>query len=533
MPKLIVLLSGRICTGKSTLAEALKKGFGFETVSTREFLRAREQDLKPERGEMQNYGEWLDGKTRGAWVRDDLAIAIENLPADAMLVVDSIRAKCQIDRLRESYRPIVVHVHLDCSHAVLERRYKKRKSKNLKEFASFAETMVNKTEAAVPELKNDADICIRTDYSAPYDVVTRVACHLGLRGREYSPHVDVIVGGQYGSEGKGQIAAFLAPEYDLLVRVGGPNAGHKVFEDDEPYTFHQLPSGTRCSEANLLIGPGAAIRLDVLLTEIAQCKVDCERLAIDPQAIIINKKDMEWEAKRLKGTISSTAQGTGHAMMRRIERRDGTLFAEGVRQLRPFIRPALAVLEEARVRGRRVLLEGTQGTGLSIYHGHYPYVTSRDTTVAGCLSEAGIPPRCVRKVVMVCRTYPIRVQSPTGGTSGYMSQEISLPEIARRSRVPLAELRRTERTSTTNRKRRIAEFDWEQFRRSASLNAPTDIALTFADYLDVTNREARRFDQLTQPTLLFIHEAERVAGAPISLVSVGFNHRAVLDHRYW
>ena len=431
-------------------------------------------------------------------------------------------------RPRESYRSIVAHVHLDCDDTVLEKRYKERGNENVKELASFRATMENKTEAAVPELKADADICIRTDYSGEDDVVTRVACHLGLHGRSPIQNVDVIIGGQYGSEGKGQIAAYLAKEYDLLVRVGGPNAGHKVYEEKKPYTFHQLPSGTRCCNARLLIGPGAAIRLDVLMREIAECSVDCERLSIDPQAIIITEEDAKWEVKNLH-TISSTAQGTGAAAMRRIRREHGALFAGDVKPLRPFIRAAIEVLDAARIGGDRVMLEGTQGTGLSLFHGHYPFVTSRDTTASGCLSEAGIPPASVRRVVMVCRTFPIRVQ----GTSGPMSREIDLKEIHQRSGVKLSELETTERTSTTNRKRRIAEFDWMQLRKSASLNGPTDIALTFADYLDVKNRKARRIDQLQPETLLFVQEVERVASASVSLISVGFNHRTVLDRRHW
>ncbi len=81
-------------------------------------------------------------------------------------------------------------------------------------------------------------------------------------------------------------------------------------------------------------------------------------------------------------------------------------------ELAPFLASAYEVLSEAYARGDRVLLRGTQGTGLSLYHGAYPHVTSRDTTVAGCLAEMGIAPTRVRKVIMVCRTYPIRVQSP-------------------------------------------------------------------------------------------------------------------------
>jgi adenylosuccinate synthase len=130
--------------------------------------------------------------------------------------------------------------------------------------------------------------------------------------REYLRLVDVLVGGEYGSEGKGHIASHLAGEYDLLVRVGGPNAGHKVFQDPAPYTHHQLPSGTRFSEARLLIAPGAVVNADKLLKEIAECKVDAERLSIDPQVMIIGKNDIEAEGRLVK-SIGSTGQGVGSA----------------------------------------------------------------------------------------------------------------------------------------------------------------------------------------------------------------------------
>ena len=104
---------------------------------------------------------------------------------------------------------------------------------------------------------------------------------------------------------------------------------------------------------------------------------------------------------------------------------------------------ALEVLQDTFAANGRVCLEGTQGTGLSLYHGSYPYVTSRDTTVSGCLAEAGIPPGKVRRVVMVCRTYPIRVESPDGSTSGPMSQEISLDAISERSGISLGGTRDT------------------------------------------------------------------------------------------
>ncbi|MGA2928772.1 MAG: adenylosuccinate synthetase [Solirubrobacteraceae bacterium] len=111
-------------------------------------------------------------------------------------------------------------------------------------------------------------------------------------------------------------------------------------------------------------------------------------------------------------------------------------------------------------------------------------VTSRDTNVAGCLAEAGIAPARVRKVVVVVRTYPIRV----GGASGPMTTELTWEEIERRS--GLIGLANKEHTSKTNKLRRVGEPEWDLLRRAAVLNAPTDIALTFADYLSAKNGEA-------------------------------------------
>jgi adenylosuccinate synthase len=92
---------------------------------------------------------------------------------------------------------------------------------------------------------------------------------------------------------------------------------------------------------------------------------------------------------------------------------------------------------------------------------------------------------------------------------------------------------RAERTSTTNRRRRVGEFDWALLRKAASLNGPTDIALTFADYLAESNQQARRFEQLGRQTIRFIEEVEKVASAPVSLISVRFAHRSIIDRRAW
>jgi adenylosuccinate synthase len=114
-----------------------------------------------------------------------------------------------------------------------------------------------------------------------------------------------------------------------------------------------------------------------------------------------------------------------------------------------------------------------------------------------------------------------------------MKHELTYKEIAERSHLPESEIRKTERTSTTNKARRMGGFDWELFKKSVFLNSPTDIALTFVDYIDAENQNARRFDQLTPATLQFIEEIETVASAPVSLISTRFHYRSIIDRRNW
>jgi adenylosuccinate synthase len=366
------------------------------------------------------------------------------------------------------------------------------------------------------------------------DVEVRTAAHLGLSGRAGSALVDVVVGGQYGSEGKGNVAFYLARDYDLLVRVGGPNAGHMVpRHNGVPFTHRLLPSGTQNSRASLLIAPGAVVDVEILLREIADSGVGAERLWIDPHVMIISAADRNSE-RQLVRAIGSTGKGVGAATARRIRGRGGNVkLARDVPRLKPYLRASTDVLQDAFGSRKRVLVEGTQGTMLSLYHGDYPHVTSRDTTVSGCLAEAGIPPSRVRRVIMVCRTYPIRVQSPRGATSGPMSQEMTWEALAGRSGIALTELLNAERGSVSKKQRRVAEFDWAMLHRASQLNGPTDIALTFVDYLSVKNRKARRLDQLTEETIRFVEEVERVSGATVSLMSTRFHPRSIIDRRHW
>jgi adenylosuccinate synthase len=535
----IVVLSGPVGAGKSTLGRALADRYGAAHLRTLDLLRDHARlhgdTLPSDRRALQDYGDLLDRGTSGAWVaRAVSALVAERADRPQLVIVDAVRRISQIEALRAAFTR-VDHIHVRASEPVLDQRYRRRgDSSGLAELASYAEVAQNRTESEVNELAADADVDINTDHCDEKDVEIRASAALRLLPGRGQRLVDVLIGGQYGSEGKGNIAYYLAPEYDLLVRVGGPNAGHKV-PTSPPYTHRLLPSGTLANpRALLLIGPGATLDTAVLLKEISECHVEPGRLSIDPQAMIIESRDIEAERGLVAG-IGSTGKGGGAAAARRITGRYGAdppvRLAKDTPELSAHIRPAAEVLAEAYRSQHRILLEGTQGTGLSVFHGSYPHVTSRDTTTAGCLAEAGIAWNRVRGVIMVCRTYPIRVMNPDEGTSGPMKQELDWTEIAGRSRIPAADLLEAERGSVSGTQRRVAEFDWELLRSAAEVNGATEIALTFADYLDQRNQDARRYDQLQPATILFIEEIERVSGTPVTLICTRFNARSVIDRR--
>ena len=535
MSSRVIAISGPVASGKSSLAAGLAGRFpGIEVLKTHELIRLEDPSVGFERAALQAAGTRLDRRTNGRWVGQALGRAVVGMAREpAHIIVDSCRIEGQIDGLRQAFAGRVVHVHLTAPTKELEGRYKARRSA-MKELGSYAEVRADPTEAQVEELAKMADIVVDTARCGADDVVVRTAAQLGLYGRSYARLVDVLVGAQWGSEGKGHIASYLAPEYGVLVRVGGPNAGHKVYRESGALTYHHLPSGTRDNEdAKVVIGPGAVVRVPELLAEIAQCGRSSESLFIDPNAMVIEDADIERENLGMSG-IGSTKRGVGEATARKVLRPAAEPKARltgEIPELARYIRPTLEVLDNAFRAGQRVFLEGTQGTGLSLHHGSYPYVTSRDTTVSGCLAEAGIAPSRVRKILMVVRSYPIRVH----GGSGPMGREISWAEVARRSNQNARRLRAHEHTSTTNKLRRVAEFNWTLLRQAASLNGPTDIALSFADYISKANEKARRFEQLDEVTLKFIEDIERVASASVSLVVTRFKYpeRSIIDRRKW
>ena len=254
----IIAISGPVSSGKSTLAENLEKSLGDVRVfSTRELI-LEQLGTESERGALQQAGERLDRQTNGAWIAKALAtMAALGETDEEFVVVDSVRIKEQVHGLRRAFGSRVSHIHLTAPAEELARRYKKRmrKPSEVKEMESYEAVRTNTTESQVDDLKDVADIVVDTNRCSPDDVLIRIAAHLGVYSNDRERLVDVLVGGQWGSEGKGHVASYLAPEYDVLMRVGGPNAGHKVFRESNPITYYQLPSGSAECEAHLVIGP--------------------------------------------------------------------------------------------------------------------------------------------------------------------------------------------------------------------------------------------------------------------------------------
>ena len=459
------------------------------------------------------------------------AASPHRLPEKDVVVAYVATTMGAVDEIRKRHPAGTVHLHLVRLTARQKLGLSRRGAPPRLHHVRRAVATAAGEIAEQRRLESGADAVIGTARCTDRDVLARAAAAAFPRNHRRLGYVDVLVGAQYGSEGKGHIAAYLAAEYDLLVRVGGPNAGHWV-PGDPPYAHHHLPSGTLKSTARLLLGPGAVLNVENLLREIAECDVDHSRLSIDPQAMIIEDADIANE-EGLRRRIGSTKQGVGSATSRKVMRSEDVRLAKDARELAPFVRPSIDVIQGVLSEGGRIMLEGTQGTGLSLHHGPYPHVTSRETTASGCIADAGIAPGLVRRVVMVARTYPIRVESPQGGTSGPLPGEISARTISSRSGTDLSTIEETEITTTTKRRRRIGEFDWDMIRRAADLNRPTDVALTFSDYVAAENGRAHRLEQLTPDTVEMIEEIERVTGARVSLVSTGFGLRKVIDRRRW
>lgn len=292
--------------------------------------------------------------------------------------------------------------------------------------------------------------------------------------------VTTIVGAQFGSEGKGKVALLLAQHQDasIVVRVGGSNSGHTAYDGNgSRHVFRHLPTAALLEDTLCVLGPMSYIDSTVLMQEIEHIDLSRDRLVIDPRATVITERHKEQErCAGLRGRIGSTASGTGAAIVAGISRSEAVRWASDDSYLSSFVRPTRPILRAALDRGERVLIEGTQGYGLSnALSNYYPFVTSRNTTAAAFVAEAGLSPLDVDEVVLVARSFPIRV----GGNSGPLPFETDWHTVGEGCGRPAL----LERSSVTNCIRRVGRFDPVIVRSAIEANAPTQLVLNHVDYL--------------------------------------------------
>jgi adenylosuccinate synthase len=248
----------------------------------------------------------------------------------------------------------------------------------------------------------------------------------------------------------------------------------------------------------------------------AEISLPPSRLLIDPRAHSISDADRAWERDAdLLASIGSTGSGTGAAVMSRLARNSDGLptarQAADVPELTQFISDTVAACLQILKRGDRVLIEGTQGFGLSPLHGDYwPHVTSRDTTAAAFISEAGLSPLDVDDVTLVFRAFPIRV----GGNSGPLPNEITWEHIRYAAGSPID---LTEHTSVTKKVRRVAEFDFQLAKRAVAINQPTRVIMNHLDHVDWACRAAG----VTARGWEYIRHVEKGLGRNVDWVGTG------------
>ncbi len=237
--------------------------------------------------------------------------------------------------------------------------------------------------------------------------------------------VSVVVGGQFGSEGKGKTALEIVrrdPAVVAAIRVGGTNSGHTAIgSNGRRYALRQLPAASVDRSIKVILPPGSYIDVEIFMEEIRRLELEPDQVAVSTMARIITDQHKLWEQEADLGrAIGSTQSGTGGAVMAMTARAAAhfpvqSLQAEEVPELEDYLEDTGSEVRRLLDAGKRVVVEGTQGFGLSLLQGGFwPKATSRDTTAAAFLAEAGLSPLDVDDVTLVIRCHPIRVAGDLG-----------------------------------------------------------------------------------------------------------------------
>lgn len=318
-----------------------------------------------------------------------------------------------------------------------------------------------------------------------------------MRGQPYfaPTGAHVLVDGQYGSTGKGALAAYLALEaqmqlmpFSVSVYSGGPNSGHTFYDQaGEKHVLKQLPT---FGVASYLSGRPVPVYLTAgAIIDPAILKAEAEKylglnIFVHPNAAVIGDEDREAEKQGSIAAVAGTRSGTGEALARKIRRDEWAIWRKWNPDMPENVRMMVSMDNTLinLARQYRIFIEVSQGFSLGINSQFYPKVTSRECTVMQAIADARIPPRLVRRTYMAVRTYPIRVGNVDGFSSGdwYPDQQETdwdtLGQVA-------------ERTTVTNRIRRVATFSDQQFHDAVLANDPDFVFVNFMNYIREEDRD--------------------------------------------
>ena len=328
----------------------------------------------------------------------------------------------------------------------------------------------------------------------------------------------VVVCGFFGDTGKGKIISYLSLKDKIAVTARGgvgPNAGHTVVYEGREYRLRMVPSAFVYDKCRLLMGPGVLINPQILIQEIELTKSQ-NRVGVDPQCAVIESKHIEADRKgELAEKIKTTGTGTGPCNAERALRT--VKLARDIPELKGYLTDVPLEVNESLDRGKNVLIEGTQGTYLSLYHGTYPYCTSKDVTASAACSDVGVGPTKVDDVLLVFKAYTTRV----GG--GPLPNELSWEEAEKRGWAEVA--------TVTGRRRRSAPFNYDLAKRAVMLNGATQAAVTKIDVLFPECRGVKSYEELSQQAKAFVKKAEKEIRVPVTLIGTGPDTWEIVDRR--
>lgn len=323
--------------------------------------------------------------------------------------------------------------------------------------------------------------------------------------------VNILMGGQFGSEGKGAVANWIAktnPGMDAVAARISPNSGHTFYMDGEKHVVRQFPvSAIVNPNTKIYFSPESVIDYHLFNKEKELYDIDDKRIWIHPRAAVIEPDDSSVECRNTTLTgISSTCSGTGVARVAKIMREHRRIAIQHEELKEYVIRNPDSRIAEIMTR-RKAFVETSQGFDLSLNYGfHYPHVTSTDITTASVLAGLPAHPEDLGNVMLVFRAYPIRVGNGGGysGDTWFDSKEIDFSDIGVAP----------EYTTVTNRKRRLFTFSKMQYAEAIRMIRPTHVLINFVNY--IPEKDIHNFfiavNRIRRPDFIMVgHEPEDVA----------------------